>query len=439
VAVLATLAAPAPALAQQSRPQPQKPAEVHEHVSVTAPVLTPTRETTGTSWLPPVTPMYGVHQPWRGWDLRVDGVAFVQAIYEPRDRHRTGGDGRQEAGSVNWAMVAARRSLGGGRFGVRAMISAEPWTVPGCGALNYLALGEVCEGDTIHDRQQPHDLLMELAVHYDRPLLGEWRWQVYAGLAGEPAFGPAGYPHRPSAMANPIRPITHHWLDSTHVTFGVLTMGVHNQRWKAELSAFHGREPDESRVDVDLGAFDSVAGRLSYLPTDRLALQISAARLRDAYTDFPFPNQDDAVRVTASATYHLPFGERSIWATTLAYGANRARELVPGDVLDATTHAVLLESSATFSDRHTLFARGEVAGMAAHHLHTLEYATSVFPVGKVQLGYVRHFASSKGVTPGIGVTASLSVLSPELAPRYSGRVAPGFGLFFSLQAGRHDM
>ena len=48
------------------------------------------------------------------------------------------------------------------------MVSVEPWSVPGCGYLNFLATGEVCEGDTIHDRQHPHDLFMELAADYDR-------------------------------------------------------------------------------------------------------------------------------------------------------------------------------------------------------------------------------------------------------------------------------
>ena len=177
--------------------------------------------------------MYGVHRPWRGWDLRLNGAVFLQALYEPRDRHRTGGTSTRQGGSNNWGMFMARRNLVGGRFGVRTMFSAEPWTVPGCGSLNFLATGEVCEGDTIHDRQQPHDLFMELAVDYDRSLRGRWRWQVYAALAGEPALGPPGYPHRASAMANPIGPITHHWLDSTHVTFGLVTVGVHNQRWKA--------------------------------------------------------------------------------------------------------------------------------------------------------------------------------------------------------------
>lgn len=183
-------------------------------------------------------------------------------------------------------MLTARRSVGAGRFGIRTMFSAEPWTIRGCGSLSFLAIGEVCEGDTIHDRQQPHDLFMELAVDYDRVLHGDWRWQVYAGLAGEPALAPPGYLHRASAIANPIGPITPHWLDSTHATFGLVTGGVHNQRWKAEFSAFNGREPDESRVDVDVGVLDSYDARVTLLASDRLALQVSAGRLREARTDF---------------------------------------------------------------------------------------------------------------------------------------------------------
>ena len=389
--------------------------------------------------MPQVTPMYGVHRPWRGWDLRLDGVLFVQAIYEPRDRHRTGGSGRRQMGSINWGMFMARRNARAGRFGIRTMVSAEPWTVPGCGSLSFLATGEVCEGDTIHDRQQQHDLFMELAVDYDRPLRGAWRWQVYAGLAGEPALGPPGYPHRASAIANPIGPVTHHWLDSAHVAFGVVTVGVHSPRWKAETSIFNGREADDGRTDLDFGRFDSFAGRLSVLPTERLALQVSAARLRDASSDFPFPSQDPAIRMTASAVYHRPLARNGLWATTAAFGTNHARQTVAGGILDATTVAGLVESSITFTDRHTVFGRGEVGGMPAHHLHAHEYSTTVFAIGKGQIGYVRHFRQTKGLRPGIGGTVAISVVPAALAPRYSGRTAPTFGVFFSLQAARHQM
>jgi hypothetical protein len=434
--LVAEVAGPQMLLAQE---QPRPSTEVHEHVAVTAPLLTPPNETTGPSWLPEATPMYGVHRPWRGWDIRLNGVAFAQGLYEPRDRHRTGGFSTKQAGSINWGMFMARRDVRGGRLGIRTMFSAEPWTVPGCGSLSFLATGEVCEGDTIHDRQQQHDLFMELALDYERRIGGGWRWQVYAGFAGEPALGPPAYPHRASAIANPIGPVSHHWLDSTTASFGVVTVGVHNGRWKAETSFFNGREPDESRTDLDLGAFDSVAARLSFLPTERFALQVSAARLRDVSTEFPFPDQDRVTRVTASAVYHLPIGADGIWATTMAYGMNHARTQVTGGILDAATGAMLLESSITLSARHTLFGRGEVGGMPAHHLHAHEFGSTVFDIGKVQLGYVRHLRPINGVQIGIGGTASVSRIPPTLEQRYAGRNAPSFGAFVSLQAVRHQM
>jgi hypothetical protein len=436
IALSLLCACPIDALSQENPPA----TGIHEHVGVSAPLLTPARETSGTSWLPEVTPMYGLHSPRRGWDIRVNGAAFVQALYEPRDRHRTGGESIRQGGSANWIMLMARRSVGGGRFGVRTMVSAEPWTVPGCGSLSFLAVGDLCDGDTIHDRQQPHDLFMELAVDYDRVLRGDWRWQIYAGLAGEPALGPPTYTHRPSAVANPLGPITHHWLESTHATFGLVTVGVHNQRWKGEMSAFNGRDPDDSRADLDLGAFDSYAARVSWLAADRLALQISAGRLREARTHFVFQSDQPVVRVTASAAYHQPLRADGIWATTVAFGANHAREPLPdGSTRDVTSAGALLESSVTLANRHTMFVRGELAGMPAHHLHAFEYGTSIFTVGKAQLGYVRHLRAARGIVPGVGGSLAVSVLPPQLAPLYFGRVAPSVSVFFSLQAARHQM
>ena len=125
--------------------------------------------------------------------------------------------------------------------------------------------------------------------------------------------------------------------------------------------------------------------------------------------------------------------DRSLWYES------RARNVLGGGILDATTAAGLVESSMTFSERHTVFGRGEVGGMPAHHLHAHEYSTSVFAIGKVQIGYVRHLRATRGLQPGIGGTVSISLVPPALAPRYSGRTAPSFGVFFSLQAARHQM
>src|SRR3989475_9087069 len=64
--------------------------------------------------------------------------------------------------------------------------------------------------------------------------------------SGEPAVGPAAFPHRPSASDDPLAPLAHHWQDGTHITFGVLTAGVFTPPTKLEASVFNGREPGEN-------------------------------------------------------------------------------------------------------------------------------------------------------------------------------------------------
>ena len=92
------------------------------------PSLFPGRDGSGTAWQPDETPMYGFHHAWRGWDVMLHELVFAQFLYEPGDFHRTGGFSTHQGGSVNWGMVMARRRAGAGRVGLRAMVSAEPWT-----------------------------------------------------------------------------------------------------------------------------------------------------------------------------------------------------------------------------------------------------------------------------------------------------------------------
>ena len=140
--------------------------QVHQHEAA-AVSLFPPRDVSGTAWQPDETPMRGFHFTTWGWEVMLHGNAFVQLFHESAPEHR----GATQAGSINWFMGMARRPLGGGRFGVRAMLSAEPWTIAGCGYPDLLATGEVCDGDTIHDLQHPHDLLMELAVDWRLPVV----------------------------------------------------------------------------------------------------------------------------------------------------------------------------------------------------------------------------------------------------------------------------
>jgi len=397
------------------------------------------REASGTSWVPDSTPMFGSMTTWGKWGVMLHGVVFAQFQYEPGEIHRTGGSSTHQVSSVNWGMLTARRRVGAGRVGLHAMLSLEPFTVSHCGFLDLLATGEMCEGDTIHDRQHPHDLTMELAADFDRPLRGSLRWQVYAGLVGEPPIGPPAFPHRQSAFGNPMAPIGHHWLDATHISFGLVTGALYQRRWKAEVSAFNGREPDERRTNLELASLNSVAGRFTVLPSSNLSIQISAAQLNDAEQEFSPTPRADVFRATASAIYTRAFSRDRLVAITVAAGVNAGREFIPQGSFFATTPAVLAEGSVMLGERHVVFGRGEFVKKPAEDLHAHEFATEIFGVGKLQAGYVRNVAAWHGVVAGIGGTFSVALPGPTLAPRYGGRAAPGFGVFLMIRAPRHEM
>src|SRR5262249_14655324 len=151
------------------------------------------------------------------------------------------------------------RPLGSGTIGFRAMLSLEPATIGRTGYPLLLQTGETANGRTpLIDRQHPHDLFMELATSYSAPV-GPGTGFLYFGLPSEPALGPPTYMHRASGYDDPAAPITHHWLDSTHVTMGVATGGWTWRDVKVEGSIFTGREPDQHRWDIEEPRFDSYA------------------------------------------------------------------------------------------------------------------------------------------------------------------------------------
>ena len=383
-----------------------------------------TREASGTSWLPVASPMYGLHSQAGGWQWMAHGNLFVQYLEDAGTR------GHAQLGSINWVMLMGHRNVGAGRVGLRAMVSAEPWTIRGCGYPDLLASGELCNREAIVDLQHPHDAFMEIAGSYDRPLVSSVRWQVYGGPVGEPALGPVAFPHRPSAINNPIAPIAHHWLDSTHLSFGVVTAGLYGPRWKVESSAFNGREPDQNRGDVDLAPLDSVSARITMSPSDRLVFQVSVGHLNDAEPAHGFEPSHDVTRVTASALVQRNVGTRGWWAGTLAWGLNHER--------GGATHALLAEGSVTIADRHTWFGRAEIVGKEAHDL-SLHGPRRVFGVGKVQVGYTRHSRPFAGVQPGIGVSVSSGFVPEPLRTVFGSRVNAGFGVFVVLGPAPHQM
>jgi hypothetical protein len=292
-----------------------------------------------------------------------------------------------------------------------------------------LATGETANGiKPLIDRQHPHDLFMELATTYSHRISEKSSVFLYAGLPGEPALGPPAFMHRTSGLDIPEAPITHHWLDSTHITFGVLTAGAVLDRWKIEASAFKGREPNERRFDIENPKLDSYSARLSWNPLDQLSMQVSYGRLKSPEKLAPETNEN---RLTASAIWTQAFGDNNLWSATAAWGRKMNR---PGNTLDG----FLLESAVILDKRLTLFGRAEriasdELSLDEDHEHGVPHgAGRVFRASKLSLGAVYDFRVAEDLKLGVGGLVSKAFVPADLRPSYGGNPT-SFMLFMRMK------
>jgi hypothetical protein len=361
------------------------------------------REGSGTSWAPDSTPMSGLMSMRGNWSGMIHG--FADLIYDDQGGPR----GDTKTFSTSMLMFMARRELADGAFGVRLMLSGDPFM----GKDGYPLLfqtGETADGRTpLIDRQHPHDLLMEAAATYSHELGAHSSVFLYAGLPGEPALGPEAFMHRLSGMDNPEAPLSHHWLDSTHVAWGVVTGGYTWNLLKLEASAFNGHEPDEFHYNIETRGLDSYSVRATVNPTASLSMQVSAGHLVGPEQLEPGVNVN---RTTASVTYNAPLA--SWWQTTLAFGHNTPSE-------GASSSAWLLESALRLGPAHTLFARAERVGKDELFLPGQALYGPTYAIEKLSVGYIHDFVHSGALNLGLGGLVSTYSYPAALNPAYGYR------------------
>jgi hypothetical protein len=146
--------------------------------------------------------------------------------------------------SQNWFMLGANRAVGAGRLTVEGMLSLEPFTLHAQGSPQLFQTGESYQRIPNVNYQHPHDLLMVLGATYrlERPRV---HYVFGADLVGSPTLGPTPFMHRESARNNPAVPITHHSLDSTHITPASCGRAW-NRPDVFEASTFRGAEPEKT-------------------------------------------------------------------------------------------------------------------------------------------------------------------------------------------------
>lgn len=363
------------------------------------------REASGTGWQPDSSPVYATMRHSGDWMAMAQGNATL--VYSDQGGPR----GDRETFVESMAMLMASRPAGEhGRIGLRAMLSLDPLM----GARGYpllFATGETADGVTkLVDRQHPHDLFMELAASYSHDLGGGRAVFLYAGLPGEPALGAPTFMHRPSGMDSPEAPIGHHWFDSTHITWGVVTAGFSTRHWKIEASAFKGREPDQYRWDIEAPKLDSWSVRAFWNPTPNLSLQASTGHIHSP--EQLHPDQDEQ-RTVLSISHNLPLGDGANWASTVAWSLKDAQ---PGPALNGW----LAETALRWADRHTVFARAERVEQAELFDHGNPLHDRIVPVSKLSVGYQYELPVTRDLRLAIGALAS-AYAYPALIEPYYGR------------------
>jgi hypothetical protein len=374
------------------------------------------REASGTAWQPLDTPHRAAHVTLGAATLMLHGNLFLAYTDQGGPR------GASEAFAASWYMAMARLPVGGGALALRAMASLDPFTMKREGYPELLQTGEAAGGAPLHDRQHPHDLWMELAALGRAPLGRAAAVELYAALVGEPALGPVAFPHRASALHDPVAPLAHHWLDSTHLSAGVLTAALALRDLKLEGSWFNGREPDERRKDLETPHLDSWALRATLAPVEELALQASYGRLASPEALFP---AEALHRVTASALWNERIGRAGNAAFLVAWGRN----LEGGRADDA----LLAEGTWDRDGHDAFFARLEWVEKSARDLAaTGRDPEERFGVVALGLGFVHSVGPVAGLMPGVGARFAIHDAPGALAPLYGGRSPVGVLVFLQL-------
>jgi len=227
------------------------------------------------------------------------------------------------------------------------MWSLDPLSVRSRGYPELFQTGETFEGRPLVDAQHPHDFFMEIATLYTVGMSGRTGLQIYAAPVGEPALGPVAFPHRLSAMENPVAVLGHHLQDSTHISFGVLTLALIHDHLKIEGSWFNGHEPDEKRWGFDPIGLNSYSGRLSWAAGRRWVFQVSRGRLDSPEELVP---GEDVTRSTASVLYARSGAESGLSAA-FVWGRN--------DENHDSKNSLLFEGTLDLREKNHLFGRLE--------------------------------------------------------------------------------
>ncbi len=359
-------------------------------------------ESSGTSMDPLGASMPMIAIEGGGWNWMFMGQAFVV------DTQQSGPRGHDKFFSTNWLMISAEHRVGKGSFMTRLMLSLEPATVTSRRYPELFQTGETAYGLPIVDGQHPHNLIMGLSFTYALPLGQNGLWEAYYAPVGDPALGPVAYPHRASAAELPQAPLSHHWEDSTHISYNVATSVLSFKKFRWETSGFHGAEPGENRWIVTSGAMDSWASRVSVFPNQHWVAQVSAGRITRPEALQP----GDVVRTTASLS-HTKARRGGDWSSSVIWGRNH------DTATKRNGNAYTVESVLPLTRKNILTGRAELVDKDELFPTVSALDGRTFRIGAYTVGYSREIGMAlKTLQTALGANCTLYSFPGAIKPYY---------------------
>lgn len=320
--------------------------------------LDPLRNVSGTT--PTVGAAPWVQSPSGGWTFFHGFDAHVTYVSQtgPEDQEN-------EVFSTNWLAAGLHRNIGDNAFLlIRGRVSLEPYTTEdGYPQLFQHVSAE--NGGPLVDRMRPQELFGEAAVQFGYRPSRSTLLHVYAGLVGQPALGPAPWQLRPSGVDFAEAPFAYDLQESYQTATSVVTGGFNTGRLSIEASAFHDAVSSDDYTELDTGGIDSQSARVTLLPSNNFAIQVSRGELGEGVRERTI--------TSASITYGAPsVAVTALWTrrerdtlipeTTTAYGLELALRgtrntfMVRAENVDRPAGFPLPSTDPTFEDATHLTA-----------------------------------------------------------------------------------
>lgn len=325
--------------------------------------------------------------------------AFADIIFDHQFLHK---QNEHKIFSSNNFLFLIKRKTSKNRFNLRTILSLEPKSIGPCGyPLLFSKAGTADHITLLINRFPAHDFTNEISFDYSY-FYDELKYSfIYLALPGTAALGPLPV-QRISSFYIPEGPITYNFLDSTHISYGVIDFGIRFDFMQLEASIFNGKLSEINHWHFKKPNLNSFSTRLSFYFNENFIAQVSYGHIKNPYEFEPDVNID---RITASISYNQNWGRNNFFQATFAWGRNNNK---PGPNNDG----FLAETCLNINEKHIFNTRFE--SIDADYLSNQKDIR----VNKLGFSYLYSFDTFFHIRSSLGASVNVGFVPDNITGHY---------------------